>query len=65
MLVWMKGAALPIDRSTWLSAARCITAAGRNSAIACAMRAPSAMSACRKVKPGRPSQSRSERRSPA
>ena len=43
--VWMKAAGPVIERSTWLSAARCITASGRNAAKAAATAFASPMSA--------------------
>src|SRR3954449_6720104 len=58
MLVWMKSAAPVMERSTWLSAARCITASGRNSAIAVRMRGRSQISASRERSPPRRSHAR-------
>ncbi len=45
MLVWMNGSAELIERSTWLSAARCITASGLCSSNTARTAARSATSA--------------------
>jgi len=54
-----------MERSTWDSAARCITASGCAAAKARRMASASQISACMKVKPGWPCRSAKEDRFPA
>ncbi|EPF53235.1 hypothetical protein NM98002_2175 [Neisseria meningitidis 98002] len=49
ILVWINSPAEPIERSTWLSAAKCITASGRCCANTRSSSARSQMSTCSKA----------------